>query len=160
VTICSLALLACGGGPGPGDGGLGPDGAIFDAAVLADGSAAGADGGSARDGGGCRGGETRVLEDVGYCFEATTCCAAADCGSDRAWICNADGLCEEDRRACGCVDDLDCPESGLCITNAVVCGVCVVPGDLCVEDRNCDAGQRCDRGYCIDDADCQGYPPP
>ncbi len=150
LAFALLILAGCGDPPAGGDGGA------IDAASIADGSAvadAGADGGAPADAG-CASRDYRIV-DVGHCFDARTCCEAEDCGPGD-FTCNEDGLCEETGRACGCVDDLDCAVGAVCLTNAVVCGVCAEPGELCVRDENCAAG-RCIRGYCVDESMCQTY---
>ncbi|MCA9606082.1 MAG: hypothetical protein KC619_10835 [Myxococcales bacterium] len=149
ATIALLGLAGCGGEP-TADGGASADAAFGADAARAD---AGID--ASEGDAGCASTTYRIV-DVGYCFDALTCCTAADCGPEGTWTCNPEGLCEQLGRACGCADDLDCAPGALCITNAVVCGVCVEPGELCIEDRNCSTG-RCIDGYCVDDTRCQGY---
>ncbi|MCB9596807.1 MAG: hypothetical protein H6719_29055 [Sandaracinaceae bacterium] len=149
LALVTLIVVGC-GGESPSDGGL--DGAAGTTDAGSGSPDAGADAS-------CAAGSTRELVDLGHCFEARTCCVAADCGSDRAWRCNEEGLCEEDGRACGCADDLDCPGGSFCFTNAVVCGVCAPTRPPCTTDAPCGAGGRCADGYCVDET-CTGYPSP
>ncbi len=144
-AIAALVLLtACGGEPAPPDAS-----AALDAAATTDAASA--------DAATCSAGDPRRLTDLGYCFDARTCCTADDCGTDRSWRCNAEGLCEEAGRTCGCATDLDCAPGAFCITNAVVCGICVETGPPCASDPTCAPSGRCVDGYCVDDATCTTY---
>lgn len=144
VLLVTLPLAGC-GDPTGSDGGVATDGAAMGDAATRD-AEPGCDGRS-------------ILVDLGHCFSAQRCCVAADCGTDRVWDCNDEGLCEARDRTCGCADDLDCPEDAFCFTNAVVCGICMPAEPACISDVNCMGG-RCSRGYCVDETMCLDYPDP
>ena len=132
--------------------------------VVGCGDPTGSDGGVApRDAGGADaepgGSAVDAIVDLGHCFLARRCCVAADCGTDRSWECTLDGYCADLDRTCGCADDLDCVDGSFCFTNAVVCGVCMLPAPACISDANC-AGGRCVTGYCVDETMCFDYPAP